>query len=71
MIGNRVISRFLAVNLRMVMEKRNLSKLCVVLIFLLLADEVITSALMVIFILQFHTLLDFRVSLSIFHMFIE
>lgn len=53
------------------MEKRNLCKLCVVLIFLLLADEVITSALMVIFILQFHTLLDFRVSLSIFHMFIE
>lgn len=53
------------------MEKRDLSKLCIVLIFLLPADEVITSALMVIFILQFHTLLDFRVSLSIFHMFIE
>lgn len=65
------IPRFLAVNLRMVMEKRDQSKLCVVLIFLLLADEVITSALMVIFILQFHPLLDFRVSLSIFHMFIE
>lgn len=53
------------------MKKRNLSKLCVVLIFLLLADEVITSTLMVIFILQFHTLLDFRVPPSIFHMFIE
>lgn len=67
----REVSPLLAVNLRMVMKKRNLSKLCVVLIFLLLADEVITSALMVILILQFHTLLDFRVSLSIFHMFIE
>lgn len=64
-------SPFLAVELGMATEKRNLSKLCVVLIFLLLTDEVITSALMVIFILQLHTLLHFRVSLSIFHMFIE
>lgn len=53
------------------MKKGNLSKLCVVLIFLLLADEVITSTLMVIFILQFDTLLNFRVPPSIFHMFIE
>lgn len=57
--------------MRIVMKKNNLFKVYVVLIFLLLADEVITSILMVIFILQFHTLLDFRVLPSIFHMFIE
>lgn len=38
---------------------------------LLLADEIITLTLIVIFILQFHTLVDFRFPLSILHMFIE